>query len=129
MRSAPALLCAPSPKAECDVRGANLLLKFLLELSAFAALGYTGARLFDGPVAVLAAVLLPVVAIAVWGLWCAPRPGRRLPTPARIPVELGVFACAAVGLALVGPPVLAIVVAAVMVVNAILLTVFQQWEH
>jgi hypothetical protein len=127
--SAPTHLRAPSPKAECDVRGANLLLKFLLELCAFAALGYSGAQLFDGPVAVLAAVLLPVVAIAVWGLWCAPRSSRRLPAPARIPLELGVFACAAIGLALVGPPVLAIVLAVAMVVNAILLTVFRQWEH
>jgi hypothetical protein len=110
-------------------RGANLLLKLVLELGSFAALGYVGAQLFDGPLAVLAAVLLPVAAIAVWWLWCAPRSGRRLPTPARIPVELGVFACAAAGLALVGPPVLAIVVAVAMVVNAILLTVFRQWEH
>jgi hypothetical protein len=111
------------------VRGANLALKFLLELCAIVGLGYAGARLFDGLGSVIAAVLLPVVAIVVWGRWCAPRAGRRLPTPARIPVELGVFACAVVGLALAGPPVLAIVLGAVMVVNAILLTAFHQWEE
>jgi hypothetical protein len=112
-----------------DVRGANLALKFLLELCAIAALGYAGARLFDGPASVVAAVLLPVVAIVVWGRWCAPRSDHRLPAPARIPLELGVFACAVLGLALAGPLVLAIVLGALMVVNALLLTVFRQWEH
>jgi hypothetical protein len=116
-------------KAGADVRGANLALKFVLELCAIAALAYSGARLFDGLGAVVAAVLLPVVAIVVWGRWCAPRASRRLPTPARIPVEMGVFALAVVGLALVGPPVLAIVLGAAMVVNALLLTAFRQWEH
>jgi hypothetical protein len=110
------------------VRAANLGLKFLLELCAIAALGYAGARLFDGVGSLVAAVLLPVAAIVVWGRWCAPRASRRLPTPARIPLEMGVFACAVVGLALAGPLVLAIVLAAVMVVNAILLTTFRQWE-
>lgn len=111
------------------MRGANLALKFLLELCAIAALGYAGARSFDGPAAVLAAVLLPVVAILVWGRWCAPRASRRLPTPARIPVEMGVFASAVLGLALVGPPVLAIVLGVAMLANAVLLTAFRQWEQ
>ncbi|AEA24647.1 YrdB family protein [Pseudonocardia benzenivorans] len=110
------------------MRAANLALKFLLELCAFVALGYAGARLFDGAGAVVAAVLLPAAAIAVWALWCAPRSARRLPTPARIPVELGVFALAAVLLGVTGALVPAIVLAAVMAVNAVLLSTLHQWE-
>ena len=110
------------------MRTANLALKFLLELCAFAALAWAGARLFDGVWSVVAAVLLPLAAVVVWGLWCAPRSSRRLPTRARIPLELGVFAVAAVLLGLSGLPVVAVVLAAVMAVNAVLLTTLRQWE-
>lgn len=110
------------------MRTANLALKFLLELCAFAALAWAGARLFDGVRSVVAAVLLPLAAVVVWGSWCAPRSSRRLPAPARIPLELGVFAVAAALLGVSGLPVVAIVLAAVMAVNAVLLTTLHQWE-
>ena len=110
------------------MRTANLALKFLLELSAFAALSYTGSALFDGAAAVVVAILLPVLAILVWGRWAAPKASHRLPTPTRIPLELGVFAVAAVGLLLSSRPVLATIFAVLAAVNAALLTAFRQWE-
>jgi hypothetical protein len=110
------------------MRTANLALKFLLELSAFAAVAYAGATLFDGALAVVGAIVLPVLAIAVWGLWAAPKASRRLATPARIPLELGVFVLAGVGLILTSARVLGAVFLALVVLNAVLLTAFRQWE-
>jgi hypothetical protein len=43
-------------------------------------------------------------------------------------LELGLFAVAALALVLAGSPVLAAVFAVLVVVNAALLTVFDQWE-
>jgi hypothetical protein len=111
------------------VRIANLALKFLLELAAFAGFAYWGWRVGSGVVAVLLAVAAPAVMIAVWGLFAAPRSTRRLGTSARIPLELGVFALAAVALAVAGRLVLALVFGVLVVANALLLTAFRQWEE
>jgi hypothetical protein len=110
------------------VRAANLALKFLLELAAIAALAYWGATAADGVLAVVLAVAAPAVFIVLWGLFAAPRAARRLPARSRIPLELGLFAVAALALVRAGSPVLAAVFAVLVVVNAALLTVFDQWE-
>jgi Protein of unknown function (DUF2568) len=110
------------------VRGANLALKFLLELAAFAAFAYWGATTGDGALSVVLAVAAPALFIVLWGRFAAPRSDHRLVARSRIPFELGVFALAALALVLAGQPVLAAVFAVVVVVNAALLTVFDQWE-
>jgi hypothetical protein len=80
-----------------------LTVRFGTELALLAALAVTGWGLGDGPVLqVLLAGLLPLVAVAVWGRVVAPRASRRLPDPARLAVESGLFAVSAVGLVLVG---------------------------
>lgn len=80
-----------------------LAVRFVTELALLAALAVTGWRLGDGPVLqVLLAVLLPLVAVAVWGRLVAPRASRRLPDPARLLVEASLFVVSAVGLVLVG---------------------------
>lgn len=112
----------------CGVRTANLALKFLLELAAFAALAYAGAVIGSGVWAVVLAVGFPLVAVLVWGRWNAPRSSHRLPTAPRIVCELAVFTVAAVLLAVAGAPVLTAVFAVLVVVNAGLLTAFGQWE-
>ncbi len=106
----------------------NLLLKFLLELTGFIALAYTGAAIGSGLWAVVLAVALPSVAIAVWARWNAPRSVHRLPTGTRIPLELGLFVTAALGLLVAGSVTLAVVYLALVVVNAVLLTALRQWE-
>lgn len=106
----------------------NLALKFLLEVSGFAALAYTGAVVGSGLWAVVLAVTLPVVAIAVWARWNAPRSAHRLPIGTRIPLELTVFVTAALGLLVTGAVVWAMVYLALVVINAALLTVLRQWE-
>ena len=105
------------------MRAANLGLKFLLELAAFAALAYWGAD-----ISIVVAVAAPAVAIALWAVFAAPKSARRLPAGARIPFELLVFAAAVAALFADGAPTLAVVLAALVVINAALLTVFDQWE-
>ncbi len=106
----------------------NLALKFLLELVALAAFGLWGASIADGVAAVLLAVGLPVVAAALWGAFAAPRARHRLPLPLRTPFELGVFALAALALWRAGSVSVGAAFASIAVVNALLLTVFEQWE-
>jgi hypothetical protein len=105
------------------MRGANLALKFLLELAAFAALAYWGAT-----VNIVLAILAPVVAIVLWAVFAAPRSNHRLPTAARVPFELAVFGAATAALFAADAPVLAIVFAVLAIVNAVLLAVFDQLE-
>lgn len=111
------------------LKSVNLAVKFLLELAAFAAVAYWGATIGHRAWAVLAAIAAPAAAVIVWGLFAAPRAGRRLPRPARAPLELAVFGLAAGGLAAAGAVALAIIFGAVVIVNAVLLTVFHQWQE
>jgi len=111
------------------LRPVNLAVKFLLELAAFAALAYWGASTGPGAWAVVLAIAAPLAAVIVWALFCAPRARRRLPVLARAPLELAVFGLAAGGLAAAGAVTLAIIFGAVVIVNAVLLTVFHQWQE
>ena len=71
---------------------ALLLLRFVAELAMLCAFAWGGWHLSDStPLSVVAAVLLPVVAATVWGLWVAPRARHRLDDPARAAVELVLF--------------------------------------
>jgi hypothetical protein len=108
---------------EPTVRVANLGLKFLLELAAFAALAYWGAD-----ISVVVAIAAPAVAIVLWAVFAAPKSAHRLPAATRIPFELLVFAAAVAALLAAGVTTVAIVLALLVAVNAILLTVFDQWE-
>jgi hypothetical protein len=101
----------------------NLALKFLLELGALAAFAVWGAS-----TSVLLAIALPVIAAVAWGLFAAPKARRRLSLPLRAPFELGVFALAAAALWDAVSAAWAAVFAALAVGNAVLLTLFDQWE-
>jgi hypothetical protein len=73
-------------------------------------------------------VLAPAAMIALWGTFAAPRASRRLSPIARIPLELTLLLLAAVALLAAGEPALAAVMAGAVVLNALLLTAFGQWE-
>jgi hypothetical protein len=103
---------------------ANLALKFLLELAAFAAFAVWGAS-----VSVLLGVAAQAVAILLWGTLAAPKSARRLPDRARIPFELAVFGLATAALAATASAALAIAFGVLVVANAVLLTTLSQWEH
>ncbi|WP_410668445.1 YrdB family protein [Amycolatopsis sp. cmx-4-68] len=85
------------------VSGVVLTVRFLTELALLAGLAVAGAHLGGGLVlSIVYAVLLPLAAAAVWGMFIAPRARRRLPEPARFLVEFVLFAVTGVVLGLVG---------------------------
>jgi hypothetical protein len=110
------------------VRQLNLALKFVLEIAALVALGLWGASIAHGPAAVVLAIGLPVLAAVLWGTFAAPKARHRLPLRLRAPLELGVFAVAALALWGAEAVASAATFAAVALLNALLLTAFDQWE-
>ncbi|MGW5362745.1 YrdB family protein [Actinopolymorpha pittospori] len=100
---------------------ANLLLVFLLELGALAALGYAASTASAATAARVAlGVTVPVVAAALWGLFAAPRARFRLPA-ARLAVKVLVFGSAGLGLVLSGHATSGITFVAVVLLNALAL--------
>lgn len=108
---------------------ANLALKFLLELGALTAFAYWGSRTGPTAVNVLLGIGAPLAMAVAWATWAAPKAPRRLAAAARITLELSVFALAALALVAAGAPVAAAIFAVLVVVNAALLSVFDQWER
>ncbi|WIV58840.1 YrdB family protein [Amycolatopsis nalaikhensis] len=83
--------------------GVLLTIRFLTELALLGGLALAGTQLGAGvALSIIDAVLLPVAAAAIWGLFIAPRARRRLPEPGRFLVEFALFAGTGVVLALVG---------------------------
>ena len=101
---------------------ANLVVRFLCELAALAALAVWGAQASDDPaVQVLLGIAVPMIMIAVWGMWVAPKASRRVPDPWRAGIEVLVFGAAVAGLVDAGHAGFGIalgVLAAVMQVRA-----------
>jgi hypothetical protein len=118
---------ATPTRPSSPIASTNLTIKFLLELAALALLAYWGAVTGDGVVPVILAIASPALMIAIWGAFAAPRAARRLPAPARIPLELGIFAIACAAGYAAGAVIESTVFAVIAVLNAIGLTVFRQW--
>jgi hypothetical protein len=73
---------------------------FLDELVLLTVLAIAGAKLGSSTVTSwLLGILLPVAAAVVWGLWLAPRAGRRLAHPLRLAAKPALIAVAAALLA------------------------------
>jgi hypothetical protein len=73
------------------LRTANLGLRFLLELAMLAGLAWWGWHEWGW----WAAILLPLALAFVWGSFLSPKARWMLPRPARLVLELAVFAAAA----------------------------------
>ena len=72
-----------------------LAVRFFAELGMLAALAWGGWHLADStPLSALLAVALPLAAAAIWGRWVAPKARHRLRDPARLGVEVMLFAAA-----------------------------------
>ena len=101
---------------------ANLGLRFLLELTALAALAYWG---FDTGTSLLGDLVLgvgaPLVGAVVWGIWAAPRSAQRLTGWRLTAVQFLVLGAGAVALVAAGHAVAGAALAAVIVVNGIAL--------
>jgi hypothetical protein len=109
------------------IKGANLLLRFLLELCALGALGYWGFKTGGGLAAKIGlGIGAPLVAAIVWGVFVSPRATVHLPEIAVLILQVLVFGSAAAGLAATGHRTLALVFGAIVVINAVLMYVWGQ---
>ncbi len=78
--------------SERSMRNANLAFRFVLELVVLVALFLWGVSVSGWlPVQVVLGLGAPALAMAVWGLFVAPKASRRLPDPQRLAVEVVVF--------------------------------------
>lgn len=92
--------------------GVLALTRFAAELGMLAALGYGGWHLVDSvALSVVLALAPPLAAATVWGRWIAPRAPHRLVDPAKLAVEVTLFAAAAGLLVPAGPNPLTTVLA------------------
>jgi Protein of unknown function (DUF2568) len=96
---------------------ANDDLRFVLELSALAALGYWGFAEFDGVVQWLVGLGAPLIAAAVWGTFVAPKASRPTVDPLRLLLEVAAFGSGVAALFAAGSTALALVFAALVVVH------------
>jgi len=108
------------------VRAANLGLRFLLELSALAAVAYWGWSEHEGVWRWVLVVAAPLAVAVVWGQWVAPKARARVGDPWKLLLELIVFGSAVAALAGADQPVLAIVLAVATLVHLGLTFVFGQ---
>ena len=109
------------------IKGANLLLRFLLELFALGALGYWGFKTGDGMLAKVGiGIGAPLVAAVVWAVFVSPQASVQLPAILVLLLQVLVFGAAAAGLVVTGHRALALVFGVIVVVNAILMYVWGQ---
>jgi hypothetical protein len=105
------------------VKEANLALRFLLELCLLAALAYVGLQ-----VSVVLAVLAPLVAAAVWGLFVSPKARFPVSPALWLGVQAVLFGAAVVGLIVVGSVVLGLVLGVLVVVNLALVLFWRKGD-
>jgi Protein of unknown function (DUF2568) len=98
------------------VRNTNLALRFALELTALAAVGWWGWDV-GGPLLALAAV---AAVVAVWGAFVAPKRRFDLAAPIRLAIELAVWLAAGAALYGVGHTALAVAFVVLAVVSGVL---------
>ena len=109
------------------IKGANLALRFLLELCALIALGYWGFATGSGAIAKVAlGIGVPLVVAIVWGVFVAPRAPVDLPGFLVLILQVLVFGSAAAGIAATGHRTLALAFAVVVVINAVLMYAWGQ---
>ena len=102
--------------------GANLALRFALELAALAALALWGAQATSSAAANVAlAVVAPAAAAGIWAVWSAPRARRRLHGRALVALELAILVSSGIALAEAGHVLLACALVAIAVANGMVL--------
>jgi hypothetical protein len=100
------------------LRSVNLGVRLLCELALLVALAVWGVHAGSGLASELVLGLgAPLLAAVVWGLWVAPASRRRLTDPARLVVEVLLFAAGVVALVVAGFPLVAVGFAVVVAGN------------
>ena len=88
---------------ESTMKSLNLAFRFVLELTVLVALFLWGTSVSDQFILqLLLGVAFPAVAVVIWGLFVSPKASRRLPDPARLVLELGVFGMGVIAFILSG---------------------------
>lgn len=109
------------------IKSTNLLLRFLLELAALAAVCYWGFRTGTGTgTKVLLGIGAPVLVGVIWGLFVAPKAVVTLSEPARVILGLVVLELSALALAAAGQTPVAILFGILILVNAVLMVLWRQ---
>ena len=105
----------------------NLIIRFLLELTALIAIGIWGWKLSDGWIGFVLALGMPIIVAAVWGTFAVPNdPSRSGAAPIAVPgfvrltIELAIFAFATWTVCDLGCTGLSVVLGIVVVVHYII---------
>jgi hypothetical protein len=103
----------------------NQIAAFLLEITMYVSLGYFGFRTGKNTLEKYGfALVLPSVAMTLWGLFAAPLSAYRIDLPFRILFELVLFLTAAYSLFRTGKRTLAIIFAGIAILSEVLAVVF-----
>lgn len=108
------------------MRVINLGLRFLLEILLLVALAYWGFETHDGAIRWVLGLGAPIAAALTWGAFVAPKSSRRLADPLRLIVEIVLYGLGVLSLIDASQPTSALVFGALVVINLILLTVWNQ---
>jgi hypothetical protein len=102
------------------VVGANLALRFLLELAALAAVGYWGWKTGGGALGWVLAVAAVAAVITVWALLVSPKHTIETSKPVSFAIELAVWVAAGAALYATDHDALALAFLAVSVISGLL---------
>jgi len=109
------------------IKSLHLLLALLLEIAMLFALAYYGFHITGSEgLRFLVGIGLPLLAIALWGLWAAPRAKRRLPFTCLIIFKLILFLGTACLLYSVGRHQWAFIFGSSAVINELLEIFFRE---
>lgn len=109
------------------VKSINLLVRFLIELCALGALGYWGFHSENGIfIKIVYGIGAPLLAAVIWGMFVAPRASVEAPCWLRLLLEIIVLGFAALALYFAKLPTLCFIYTAVVIINRILLTIWDQ---
>jgi hypothetical protein len=109
------------------LKGINLGIRFLLELSMLAAVGYWGFKTHSSwAMKILFGIGLPVLIAVIWGYLMAPRSAHRLRGIPFTVMDFILLGSGAVALYASGLPTRAWIYAAVLVISEILRLVWKQ---
>jgi hypothetical protein len=116
--------------SERTMRNLNLLFRFVLELVVLVALFLWGTSVSgEFIVQMVLGLGAPVLALATWGLFVAPRASRRLPDPQRLAVEIVVFGAGVLAFLARGDTLLALLLGAAAAISLGLMFNWGQRGH
>jgi hypothetical protein len=108
------------------LKSLNLSLAFFLELAMLAAFAYWGFHTGQSTIVKIGlGIGIPLLVAVIWGLFMAPNSSRRLQGAAYLALKLLLFGLAVAALITTSNDTLGIVLGVVVVINTILLYVWQ----